>query len=115
VTRIDSYILHGPSQLSGLSDADWETWRAMEDAADEGLVGVLGISNVAVDQVKALLCGTRIRPAFVQNRCLVRASWDRDMYTLCQKENIAYQAFALLSGNRQALVKPCGDRDCPPS
>ena len=56
VTRIDSYILHGPSQLSGLSDADWETWRAMEDAADEGLVGLLGVSNVAVDQVKALLC-----------------------------------------------------------
>ena len=29
------------------------------------------------------------------------------MYTLCQKENIVYQAFALLSGNRQALVQPC--------
>jgi diketogulonate reductase-like aldo/keto reductase len=107
VTRIDSYILHGPSQLSGLSDADWETWRAMEDAADQGLVGLLGISNVAVDQLKALLCGARIRPTFVQNRCLVRASWDRDMYTLCQRENIVYQAFALLSGNRQALVTPC--------
>src|ERR1700758_1004127 len=77
VTRIDSYILHGPSQLTGLSDADWETWRAMEDAADEGLVGLLGISNVAVEQVKALLRGARIRPTFVQNRCLVRASWDR--------------------------------------
>ena len=107
VTRIDSYILHGPSQGSGLSQADWETWRAMEDAADEGLVGVLGISNVAVDQLKALLCGARIRPTFVQNRCLVRASWDHEMHTLCQKENIIYQAFSLLSGNRQALLKPC--------
>ena len=74
MTRIDSYILHGPSQLSGLSEADWETWRAMEDAADEGLVGLLGISNVAVDQVNALLSGARIRPAFVQNRCFVRAN-----------------------------------------
>src|SRR5215467_6272066 len=107
VTRIDSYILHGPSQLSGLSEADWETWRAMEDAADEGLVGLLGISNIAADQLKALLCGARIRPTFVQNRCLVRASWDHEMYTLCQKESIIYQAFSLLSGNRQALVKPC--------
>src|SRR5438309_2856209 len=44
VTRIDSYILHGPSQRSGLSQADWETWRAMEDAADAGLVGLLRIS-----------------------------------------------------------------------
>lgn len=107
VTRIDTYILHGPSQLRGLSQADWETWRAMEDAADEGLVGLLGISNVAVDQLKALLYGARIRPTFVQNRCFVRASWDHDMYTLCQKENIVYQAFALLSGNRQALLQPC--------
>jgi diketogulonate reductase-like aldo/keto reductase len=64
VTRIDSYILHGPSQSSGLSQADWETWRAMEDAADEGLVGLLGISNVAVDQLKSLLCGARIIRAF---------------------------------------------------
>jgi diketogulonate reductase-like aldo/keto reductase len=107
VTRIDSYILHGPSQRSGLSQADGETWRAMEDAADEGLVGLLGISNVAVDQLKALLCAARIRPTFVQNRCLVRASWDHEMHMLCQKENIIYQAFSLLSGNRQALLKPC--------
>ena len=93
VTRIDSYILHGPSQGSGLSQADWETWRAMEDAADAGLVGLLGISNVAVDQLKALLCGARIRPTFVQNRCLVRASWDHEMHTLCQKENIIIKPF----------------------
>ena len=107
VTRIDSYILHSPLQLSGFSQADWETWRAMEDAADEGLVGLLGISNVAVDQLKALLYGARIRPTFVQNCCFARANWDRDMYTLCQKENIVYQAFAILSGNRQALLQPC--------
>ena len=107
MTRIDSYILHGPSQRSGLSQADWETWRAMEGAADEGLVGLLGISNIAVDQLKALLRGARIRPTFVQNRCLVRASWDHEMHTLCQKESIIYQAFSLLSGNRQALLTPC--------
>ena len=74
MTRIDSYILHGPSQRNGLSEADWETWHAMENAADDGLVGLLGISNVAVDQVKALVCGARIKPRFVQNRCFVRAS-----------------------------------------
>src|ERR1700720_1795222 len=74
VTRIDSYILHGPSRSSGLGQADWETWRAMEDAVDEGLVGLLGISNVSVDQLDALLGRARIRPAFVQNRCLARAS-----------------------------------------
>ena len=106
VTRIDSYILHGPSRSSGLGHADWETWRAMEDAVDEGLVGLLGISNVSVDQLDALLGGARIRPVFVQNRCLARASWDAEVRALCQTQNVIYQAFSLLSGNRQVLLKP---------
>src|SRR4029077_17000791 len=78
-TRIDSYILHGTSKSSGLAQADWQTWRAMEDAVDGGLVGLLGISNVSVDRLDTLLGGVRIRPAFVQNRCLSRASWDAEV------------------------------------
>src|SRR6201993_4168830 len=70
VARIDSYLLHGPSRSGGLGQADWETWRAMEDAVDEGVVGLLGISNVSVDQLDTLLGRARIRPVFVQNRCL---------------------------------------------
>jgi diketogulonate reductase-like aldo/keto reductase len=107
VTRIDSYILHGPSRTSGLSQADWETWRAMEDAVDEGLVGLLGISNVSVDQLDALLGRARIRPVFVQNRCLARASWDAEVRAVCHTHNAIYQAFSLLSGNREVLfLKP---------
>jgi diketogulonate reductase-like aldo/keto reductase len=107
VTRIDSYILHGPSRSSGLGQADWQTWRAMEDAVDRGLVGLLGISNVSVDQLDTLLGGVRIRPAFVQNRCLARASWDAEVRAICQTNDVIYQAFSLLSGNRQVLLKPC--------
>src|SRR5256885_4591986 len=107
VTRIDSYILHGPSRSSGLGQADWQTWRAMEDAVDGGLVGLLGISNVSVDQLNTLLGGVRIRPAFVQNRCLARASWDAQVRAICQTHDIIYQAFSLLSGNRQVLLQPC--------
>jgi diketogulonate reductase-like aldo/keto reductase len=106
VTRIDSYILHGPSRSSGLGQADWETWRAMEDAVDEGLVGLLGISNVSVDQLEALLGRARIRPVFVQNRCLAHAGWDAEVRALCHTHAVIYQAFSLLSGNRQVLLKP---------
>src|SRR5205085_1284623 len=107
VTRIDSYLLHGPSRTGGLGQADWETWYAIENAVDEGLVGLLGISIVSVDQVDALLARARIRPAFVQNRCLARAGWDAEVRALCHTHHIIYQAFSLLSGNRQVLVKPC--------
>jgi diketogulonate reductase-like aldo/keto reductase len=107
VNRLDSYILHGPSRSVGLGQADWETWRTMEDAVDEGLIGLLGISNVSVDQLDILLGGARIRPAFVQNRCLARASWDAQVRALCRTHDVIYQAFSLLSGNRQVLLKPC--------
>src|SRR5947209_1189278 len=107
VTRIDSYILHGPSRSDGLGQADWETWRAMEGAVDEGFVGLLGTSNVSADQLDALLARARIRPAFVQNRCLARAGWDAEVRALCRTHHIIYQAFSLLSGNRQVLGKPC--------
>ena len=78
----------------------------MENAVDEGVVGLLGISNVSVDQVDALLARARIRPAFVQNRCLARAGWDAEVRALCRTHGIIYQGFSLLSGNRQILVKP---------
>ena len=106
VPRIDSYLLHGPSRSGGLGQADWETWRAMEDAVDEGVVGLLGISNVSADQLDALLAHARIRPVFVQNRCLARAGWDAEVRALCYPHNVIYQAFSLLSGNRQILLKP---------
>jgi diketogulonate reductase-like aldo/keto reductase len=78
----------------------------MEDAVDEGVVGLLGISNVSADQLDALLAHARIRPVFVQNRCLARAGWDAEVRALCHTQHVIYQAFSLLSGNRQILLKP---------
>src|SRR5437764_8553285 len=106
VTRIDSYLLHGPSRSGGLGQADWETWRAMEDAVDEGFIGLLGISNVSADQLGALLARARIRPVFVQNRCLARAGCDAEVRAICHTHHVIYQALSLLSGNRLVLLKP---------
>src|SRR5580658_3677930 len=41
VDRIDSYVLHGPSQRSGLGAADWAAWRAMEGLHDSGAARLL--------------------------------------------------------------------------
>jgi diketogulonate reductase-like aldo/keto reductase len=43
---------------------------------------------------------------FVQNRCLARAGWDAEVRALCDTQNVIYQAFSLLSGNCQVLLKP---------
>jgi diketogulonate reductase-like aldo/keto reductase len=78
----------------------------METAVDENIVGSLGISNVRVDQLAAILDGARIKPTFVQNRCFAAARWDEEVRVLCHAANVVYQGFSLISGNRNFLQTP---------
>src|SRR5207244_2891688 len=62
VELIDSYVLHGPTQRSGLAPVDWEAWRAMEAIHDSGRARLLGVSNVSLDQLQLLCRQARVRP-----------------------------------------------------
>jgi diketogulonate reductase-like aldo/keto reductase len=106
VTRIDSYILHSPSHAHGLGEADWQAWRAMEEAVRARRVGLLGVSNISFEQLVTLIEGVKIAPAFVQNRCFARNRWDAEVRALCQMHDMVYQGFSLLTANRQALASP---------
>ncbi len=106
VARIDSYVLHGPSRGYGLSEGDWQVWRAMEEAAADGRVGLLGVSNVSFEQLVLLLEGAATPPAFVQNRCFARDGWDADVRALCRQHDIVYQGFSLLTANQRELGSP---------
>jgi diketogulonate reductase-like aldo/keto reductase len=103
VTHIDSFVLHGPTLRHGLAPADWEAWRAMEAIHESGGTSFLGISNVGLDQLKALCSKARIKPRFVQNRCYADQAWDRRIREYCAANNIIYQGFSLLAANRQVL------------
>jgi diketogulonate reductase-like aldo/keto reductase len=106
VTRLDSYLLHGPSYSVGLNETDWQTWRAMEEAAQAGRVGLLGVSNVSREQLAALMEGAKITPAFVQNRCFARTRWDANVRAFCATHDIVYQGFSLLTANPEVLTSP---------
>ncbi len=103
VDRLDSYVLHGPSGRFGWYEADVEAWEAMETLVDQGLVAHLGVSNVSVDQLAALLERARIRPTFVQNRCYARFGWDAKTRALCVERGVRYQGFSLLTANPQVV------------
>lgn len=103
---IDSYILHGPSLNHGLSEADWEVWRAMEGLQKSGEVKLIGVSNIEFQQLQLLLEKVEIKPAFVQNRCYARTQWDAKIRALCQANDIIYQGFSLLTANAAELNKP---------
>ena len=103
---IDCYVLHGPTQWSGLGADDWAAWRAMESLHDSGRVRLLGVSNVNLSQLEALVREARARPTFVQNRCFAEQGWDRDIRGFCAANSMAYQGFSLLTANRKALANP---------
>ncbi len=103
VEAIDSYVLHAPSQRRGLGAADVEAWRAMEALHDGGQTRFLGISNVAPDQLEALLRSARVRPTFVQNRCYAALGWDAPVRAICERAGLVYQAFSLLTANYQTI------------
>ena len=115
-TYLDSYVLHGPSTGQGLAKADWEAWKAMEAIAANGKAKKLGISNVNLEQLKALHEGAEIKPAFVQNRCFAESLWDKEIRTYCEGAEIRYQGFSLLTANWRFLgghVKRPPNRNVP--
>jgi len=100
---LDSYVLHGPSLRVGLSGGDWEVWRAMEELHQAGKVKLLGVSNVAIDQLLELVRDAAVKPHFVQNRCYARMGWDREVRAFCSENDIWYQGFSLLTANSEVL------------
>ena len=106
VARIDSYVLHGPSQRTGLGADDWAAWRAMEQIHAEGKVRFLGISNVSLEQLQLLVPEADTPPRFVQNRCYASRQWDRGVREFCAANGIIYQGFSLLTANRPVLEHP---------
>jgi diketogulonate reductase-like aldo/keto reductase len=105
-TYLDSYVLHGPMYRDGLSDEDWEAWRAIEALARDGRTRLVGVSNVSLEQLGELCDGAALKPAFVQNRCFARTGWDRAVRRYCKEQGIVYQGFSLLTANVVELGHP---------
>jgi diketogulonate reductase-like aldo/keto reductase len=106
VATIDSYLLHGPTQRSGLAADDWSAWWAMEAIYHSGKARLIGISNVNLQQLQELVGKAKVKPAFVQNRCYASHGWDRGVREFCAAHGIVYQGFSLLTANSDALSHP---------
>ena len=102
-TFIDSYLLHGPSNLIGLAPADWQVWGEMEKIHQEKQTHHLGISNVNLGQLELLFEKAVVKPTFVQNRCYAQSGWDKDVRQFCTEKGIIYQGFSLLTANSFVL------------
>lgn len=72
-----------------------DTWRAMEDLVNKGLVRNIGISNFGVSLIRDLLTQSRIRPTVLQIESHPYLTQPK-LLRYCQSENIAVTAFSPL-------------------
>lgn len=103
---VDSYLLHGPYHYPHLGEEDWEVWSAIEKVYKSGKAKSIGVSNVNHLQLAELLEKAAIKPTVVQNQCFAQTGWDFHVRQLCEKHQITYQGFSLLTANPFVMEFP---------
>lgn len=85
---LDAVLLH-----NFLPDADQTllAWRALEELVPHR-IRLLGVSNVALDQLKALVSLSKVKPSVVQNRFYANTNYDKELRAFCVAHDIQYQA-----------------------
>jgi diketogulonate reductase-like aldo/keto reductase len=108
---LDLYLIHTPFAFQPGDDQDprdasgavtydksvtlLDTWRAMERLVDEGKCKAIGLSDVNLEQAKAIFDAARIKPAVVHVESHpYLPEWDLVNY--CKANGIVFQAFAAL-------------------
>lgn len=72
-----------------------ETWGAMEDLVDAGLVRRIGVCNVGTAQLRDLQAGARIQPAILQVEMHPLLAQEK-LLRFCQQSGVAVTAFSPL-------------------
>lgn len=72
-----------------------DTWRAMEELVDAGLVRQIGVSNFGVSLIRDLLASARIRPSVLQIESHPYLTQEK-LIRFCQIERMAITAFSPL-------------------
>lgn len=82
-----------------------ETWQAMQELVDQGLVRCIGLSNFNKRQIEEVLAmNLKHRPAVLQNECHPYLQ-QKDLIDFCNINKIVFQAFSSLgSGDTHLAV-----------
>jgi diketogulonate reductase-like aldo/keto reductase len=95
IDYIDLYLVHFP-----IPGTIKKVWNKMETIYKTGKVKAIGVSNYGVDHLQDTLNHASIPPSVNQMRCSV-FGYNKDVYRLCQKQNIAFEAYSPLTQGKQ--------------
>lgn len=117
--QLDLYLIHWPvAQQPGVmmpAQAEQfipleqlplrDTWAAMEQLVDDGLVRHIGVSNFSIPKLGDLLEHGRIRPEVNQ---VERHPWlqQNELLSFCQQESIAITAYSPLGSAASGQMSP---------
>lgn len=96
LTYIDLYLIHWPMSNPETTDFDLiDTWRALEELVDDGLIMSIGVSNFNSTQLDYIAAHARILPVNNQieshPHCL-----NKRLITHCHDMNVAVTAYSPL-------------------
>lgn len=106
-TYIDLYLIHSPWGLEYSGDTDLskdkkasnvdylDTWKAMENLVDLGLVKSIGVSNFNMEQCGRILKNCRIQPSVNQIECHPQLN-EKELIKFCRENDIAVMGFCPL-------------------
>lgn len=109
---LDLYLIHWPvciSKEDGTTMVSLEempildTWRALEDCVDKGLVKDIGVSNFSKKKLQELVAQCRIKPAVNQVELHPYLQQTTELLEYCQQEGIHLEGYS-----------PLGTSDVPP-
>ena len=105
---LDLYLIHWPANRKQFGDGaealNAETWRALEDLYEEGIVRAIGVSNFLPHHLERLLKTARICPMVNQVEC--HPGWLQfPVLEYCREHGIVVEAWSPL-GRRAALDHP---------
>ncbi|EFQ32211.1 aldo/keto reductase [Colletotrichum graminicola] len=92
---LDCVLLHAPYP----SYADTLlAWRALESYVPSR-IRTLGISNVHLDELRALCADAAVKPVVVQNRLNPKEAYNTPVRVFCRERGINFQSFWTLTAN----------------
>ena len=99
---LDIYLIHWPASKAvheNWKEINNETWKAMENLYNSGVVKAIGVCNFKINQLEELLKSAEIKPMINQIECHP-GFMQSEIIEFCKKQDILVEAWSPLGSGK---------------